>query len=563
LRKTLSCVFVIGIVIALTTAACGEITTPLNPANSRSSNSGEIVPVVATTSPSLEARTPTTLATPTLVPTPTGLPTSTALPTSTVMPDPTDTPAPTFTPLPSPTPSPTPEVAPGLSPFAAGLRPEFYEDIAANKNIPRYYLKINIEPAKRHFQGQERIVYTNRTGRPLQDVALRLYPNFPTNSLGGGNNIHLSVTAASINGVEVSTGLTAQKTAVLLPFASSLQPGETAQLELTFSADISPISDGTYPLPSAYPMLAVREGDNWRLDVTNFVDRVYAESAFYEAEITAPANFGLVTSGQLISKKPGENNSIVYLSRTGPVREFAMSLGDFAVEEAQAGAIVVRVYKARKSNLDAQQVSRVAVGALKVYEKRFGPYPYPVLNFHLQPGTYDGGDEYPGLVMLYSAGQVNPVTRYMVAHETAHQWWYGVVGDDIYRESWLDEAFAQYSGIIYDEDAENQDVAARDWEREVMVRYRQALQDGNLPILRSLADFGNFNVYYRTVYGKGALFLRTLRQEIGDAAFFKALQVYYQRYRYQISTSAAVQKTFEEVSGRSLDSIFRLWLKGT
>jgi hypothetical protein len=30
-------------------------------------------------------------------------------------------------------------------------------------------------------------------------------------------------------------------------------------------------------------------------------------------------------------------------------------------------------------------------------------------------------------------------------HETAHQWWYALVGNDEYRHPWMDEALAQYT----------------------------------------------------------------------------------------------------------------------
>ena len=39
--------------------------------------------------------------------------------------------------------------------------------------------------------------------------------------------------------------------------------------------------------------------------------------------------------------------------------------------------------------------------------------------------------------------------EYVTVHETAHQWWYGVVGNDQIDEPWLDEALTEYSTILY------------------------------------------------------------------------------------------------------------------
>ncbi len=487
-------------------------------------------------------------------------PASSTLPvlTPTSVSSPTRVPALTLPPLASPTPNPEND----LSSFAPGLRPAFVGDLETQKDIPRYFLNLSIDLVKSRLSGTERIFYLNRSGAPLNDLALRLYPNFPRTVLGNGGNVKMEVTAAAVSGQPVTPVYAAQRTAILLPLSSPIAPREAVSLEVSFSATIASDPDGSWPLPSYYPMLAIRENSNWRLDVTTFEDHVYAESALYSANISVPSNLELITGGKIISRQSNPDGTTTFQARTGPVREFAISLGDFVLEQANAGEVEIKAYKVRGSILDARQVARQAASVVMDYEKRFGPYPYPLLNFHLEPGSYDGGNEFPGLIFLFAKGQVNPVTRYFVGHETAHQWWYGVVGDDIYGEAWLDEAFAQYSGIIFDEDVEGPLVTQSDFEREVQTRYRTALSQGNFPVKTNIKNFSSWSHYYQTVYGKGALFLYTLRQELGDGLFFKALQIYYQRYRYKVSTTEGVQKVMEEVSGKSLESFFKKWIYG-
>lgn len=488
------------------------------------------------------------------------LPTLAPLPKTSVAPP---LPTPTNTP-PLPTATPKPSANSDLSEFTAGLLPQFADDVNNNVDLNRYYLKISIEPSQKMLHGSEQIIFHNTTGVAFKNVALRLYPNFPKGALGNGGNVHSQIISASVDSTSVTPQYTAQNTAVLLPFATPLPPDASVTLEVSFTATIATVPDGTWQMPSYYPMLAVYDASGWRLDVTDFADHVYAESAFYAAEITLPSNLTLVTTGKTVNKTDNSDKTTTYSIRSGPVREFAMSMGDFTVVSAMAGInkdVQINVYKARQSPLDANQILQVAMGALTDCEKRYGLYPYPVLNFHLQPNTYDGGDEYPGLIMLYSTNPVNVITRYMVAHETAHQWWYGVVGDDIYKQPWLDETFAQYSGIIYDQDVAGASVADIDWTREVQNRYQAAINYGDLPIGDSLTQYGNFSRYYQTVYGKGAYFLNMLRKQLGDEVFFKALQTCYQRYRYRVITTNAVEQIFEEVSGKSLESLFNQWVK--
>jgi aminopeptidase N len=65
------------------------------------------------------------------------------------------------------------------------------------------------------------------------------------------------------------------------------------------------------------------------------------------------------------------------------------------------------------------------------------------------------GMEYDGLYFLgreyfaaYDGTPQNYLTA-LAAHETAHQWWYGLVGNDQALEPWLDEALCTYSELLF------------------------------------------------------------------------------------------------------------------
>lgn len=499
-------------------------------------------------------------------PEPASLPTAVVLePTvaqPTAAPSPAPTAAPTFTPMPSPTlaPSPTPDP---LAEFILAMRAGFAGDLAANRELPRYDLRMWVDPATGTLTGTAQIVLTNLGNAPLPDVALRLYPNFPTDVFGKGGDVRMQLTAATIDGQPAEPQLLAQATAALLTLPEPLAPGQAASITVDFTATIRPWRDGSWPLPSYYPMLAARDAEGWRLDVTRFADHVFAESALYAAEITIPSELALAASGSTIASRPAGAGRTTWVVRSGPAREFALTLGAFERAEAAGGTngeVVVNVYTAQGGGLDAEQIARVAAAALADFDTRFGPYPYAELDIQLMPYEYDGGDEFPGLILLYSAGQVGPGTRYVAAHEVAHQWWYGVAGNDIYRQPWLDEALAQYSGIVYAEDVAGAATAAADWEREVRRRYAGALADGDLPIGLAIDDYPSFNVYYRTVYGKGPVFLRALREQLGDAAFFSGLQRYYQSQRYRVGSTRALREAWEAASGQDLRVLFEQWV---
>ena len=60
--------------------------------------------------------------------------------------------------------------------------------------------------------------------------------------------------------------------------------------------------------------------------------------------------------------------------------------------------------------------------------------------------------EYPNLVYIdynrFSQSNII-ILEYIIAHEIAHQWWYGIIGNDQINSPWIDEALTEYSTILY------------------------------------------------------------------------------------------------------------------
>ena len=84
---------------------------------------------------------------------------------------------------------------------------------------------------------------------------------------------------------------------------------------------------------------------------------------------------------------------------------------------------------------------RVAARSLRAYQRWFGPYGATELDLVEGPGRIAHGGiamEYPELVLTTSE-------PFAVAHEVAHQWFWGIVGNDQWRDPWLDESTANYA----------------------------------------------------------------------------------------------------------------------
>ena len=81
----------------------------------------------------------------------------------------------------------------------------------------------------------------------------------------------------------------------------------------------------------------------------------------------------------------------------------------------------------------------MAAAAVDRLAARFGEYPYARLTVGVT-GSLTGGIEFPTHIFL---GAGVPIIH--LVHEVAHQWFYGVNGNDQYLDPWLDEALATYA----------------------------------------------------------------------------------------------------------------------
>ena len=217
--------------------------------------------------------------------------------------------------------------------------------------------------------------------------------------------------------------------------------------------------------------------------MTEFPDRVYAESSFYDVTLTAPNDMVVATSGSEVDRHDNGDNTITTSYRAGPVREWSATVcRPCRTADTTTGDIHVRVTYQPANEDEARAMLATAARALEVYSTRYGPYPFREFDVIVRPGL-SGGIEYPGLIYVGPGIRGGAVGRdFLVAHETAHQWWYSLVGDDIFREAWLDESFANYSSVIFAQDASG--AAAGDTVLDQIVGptwepYRQAKLDAD------------------------------------------------------------------------------------
>lgn len=451
---------------------------------------------------------------------------------------------------------------PGEVAYAAAMRPAFAADVA-RPQLPRYHVRLAVDPAAGRLSGELELLFWNTTGAALPDVVLRLYQNFPQDVFGDGGDGAAALSDARVDGKPVEPRYQAGHTAVRLALARPIEPGAAAQISLSWTAHAGPLhgTDDTIPLLGAIPQLAVWDG-GWRTDVTRMPDHVYAESGLYHAFVSAPAEWAVASGGAEIGRTTRGATATTELV-SGPVRELALALGRFSSIEADSGGVTLRVAYRRDGKVPlaaAQQVLRRAVQSLATTAERYGPYPYRALTFCvLEAGRgFSDAREHPGFILLLLDRGYSPTTHQDVAHEVGHQWFYGLVGNDIYRDPWLDEALAQYTTFVVMQQWDGAAAADDYFASEIAALGGRA----RYSLGRSVDRYPSWGSLYASVYGKGGLFIAALRERVGDDAFFAGLRRYVERHRYGVAHPDDLRRALESASGQDLGELFASSLGG-
>lgn len=511
---------------------------------------------------------------PTIIPSPTLPATPTAVP-------PTPSPLPP-TPTTPPTVEPVVALAPeidlaDLSPYQQAMLPEFSKDVesVAATGASRYYLEIELELPQGNIPGRdglrlnglEWVRYTNSEAVPLSEIYFRLYPNLP------GYDGQMNIKTVEVDGQPVQPELQANNSALRVPLAQPLAPGSVADVRLTYEAavpaqtqqgyNIFSASENTIALAGFYPAIAVYDESGWNIEIPPpYGDATYLDTSLYRVELTVPEDMVVAASGSLLKSTPNPDGAKTLLLVSGPMRDFYIAARtDFEVVSDTVDGTVVNSYYPPQLADGGKLALRYAADSLRVYNQQFGPYPYAEFDVVATP-TRAGGVEYPGIVVVSQRVYNDPggFFQFATAHEVAHQWWYGLVGNDQVDDPWLDESLTNYSTTLYWEAVEGPASAEKIMEVLFLGPYENAKSQGqDRAVLGRVADFSE-GEYGAIVYGKGPLFFNALRQEVGEETYLKIMQTYLAEYRYKIAQPADLFEVIERVSGRNVEPLIQTWL---
>jgi hypothetical protein len=409
------------------------------------------------------------------------------------------------------------------------------------------------------------LTFTNTSREALSELVFRLYPN--AGSIYGGGS--LAVERVSQGGTVLRSALSEGDTLLRVSLDRPLPPGQQVSVDLAFSAQ-APVypgngygifsrSDHVLALAGWYPVLASFE-QGWQApQIPRVGDALQADISLYEVELEAPSGYEVVSTGTVIATEMMPDFQKWHIV-SGPAREFTLAISrDFEMLETQVGGLTLRSYTlpAEDPNTPPEQTLELLSGAFQAFIDRLGPYPYAEFDLVEAPITI-GGYEFSGMVIVDDESRQRGGLsgyEYLLAHETAHQWWYGLVGSQTVAEPWLDEAHATYGAVIYMQYVGRPEAAQAllaDWREEIASVPAEDLSVGS-----SALDYSDWALYRQSIYTRGALFIDDLRQNMGDEKFFELLSRFQETYRYRQANTLDYLKMAEEIAGKDLGPLYR------
>ncbi|MCG9879517.1 MAG: T9SS type A sorting domain-containing protein, partial [Bacteroidia bacterium] len=292
----------------------------------------------------------------------------------------------------------------------------------------------------------------------------------------------------------------------------------------------------------------------------NFTDR-----ATYEFHITTDSGFMAVCSGIQEPATVNTDGSITWnwrLAQTIPTYLANVAVSKYVlINSSHMGLyreipIVLAVAaadtaKARASFFRLNQ-------AIKCFEERFGPYLFDRVGYVGVP--FNAGAMEHACNISYPLYAVDGTGNYetLMAHELAHSWFGNLVTTRTASDMWLNEGWASYCEALflecaYGKNSYNEKIAAELFE---YLRWAHARDGGFLPVSGVPLD----QTYGTHVYTKGGMMVHTLRNMMGDSAFFTACKNYLSTLKFRDVNSFNLMDYFTGYSQVNLIDFFNTWI---
>jgi len=465
-----------------------------------------------------------------------------------------------------------------------------------------YTIKAEIDDLQNFISGNEELIYTNNSPDTLAFVYFHLFQNaFQPGSyldeLSLANDVHYNygrwesekkgtiVEKIQSNNIELRSEL--DNTILKVFLSSPLLPGGSINFNIEFKSyfgdagvrrrmqKFSSWGFTHYNGAQWYPKISVYDRKfGWTAD-QHMNREFYGDYGTFDVSLTFPNIYIVDATGVLMNEqemlpdtlrkkldisnfkdKPfgfppslpimPDDTKKTWKFHAENVHDFAFTADPtYRIGEVVTESGVRCIALAQESHASGwQNAADYAKKSIEFYSRMIGPYAWPKI---IVCDARDGM-EYP---MLSMDGGSDPGYRDLLAHEIAHQWFYGMVGNNETYRAFLDEGFSQFIESECLVELEGYWGLNRKSSNKYVERFRDSVSvpyryvysgyvneamKGKDGFINTHSD--NFNGAlgqgggYGMVYRKAAVMLYALQYVLGDSLFGKAMQNYFSEWKF-------------------------------
>ena len=294
-----------------------------------------------------------------------------------------------------------------------------------------------------------------------------------------------------------------------------------------------------------------------------------------EIQITVPSNWTVISNGTQVSDTPtpvGRHTVLWQCDQPHAGYLNCLAAGPFdLVRDAWRGKPLVMTCPVGMGGADRLKATFAPTkDILSFYSDVLGfPYPWPkyaqeVVYEHEGYAEEDvSATEYPiywrqdGDFMSNAREGMNP-TAWVIAHETAHQWFGDTVTCKDWSDTWLNEGMATFMEMMYTLHSRGPLESLREYEAYSQ-RYFSSSKTDFRPVATNYYS-DSLGMGGWTTYMKGGTVLDSLRRQLGDDVFYHGLHRYLTNHQFSNVESNDLCEDMSEASGVNLHPWFDQWI---
>ncbi|WP_109125134.1 M1 family metallopeptidase [Dyella sp. C11] len=434
-------------------------------------------------------------------------------------------------------------------------------------NFDHAELHFSVDPAQQTLDAQAKLTFTSRESTDV--LLLDLDP-------------HLTISQLSLDGKAVAATQWSNPDGRLrIALPKPLAKGGKVTVDIRYGG--KPHVAKKAPWDGGFVWSHTDDGQPWIATAVEgegcdlfwpCIDHPQGKPDLVDTYITVPKKLAAPGNGTLVDiKEHGDTHTYHWRANHPTTYAISINIGPFDVIKGDyrsryGNAIPMQMWYLRGHEAQAKQLFGEFPRMLDFFEQEIGPYPF--------------GDEKMGVVetphlgmehqTINAYGNGYPRSEYgfdwLLQHEFSHEWFGNQITNADWDDMWLHEGFGTYMQPLYGQ------YLYGDMPYFSMLQNERSMVKNAFPIVKGQSQFEH-EVYDaehgpgNDIYYKGSLMLHTLRQMIGDQAFFESIRrLVYGRpdprpgnFTPRYATTRDYIDIVNQVSGRDLNWFFDVYLR--